>query len=339
MKWITLILLFLLTACSSVKTTNSNQRSVDNEQLANVDLELSEAAQKENEAIIQPNEETIRLGTKGGDVYVQGDEHGTQSALEKIKRLKIGLSLGPGLYRTISYVSMLKQLEKARLVPSVITGTEFGAIVAAMYASGMTPESIEWNFYKYFKEKSNRKVFSDDWIEDIDKHLISKIKIKNIEEAKKKLFLTLYSPKTKKTHFFEKGNLRQILLLNFKIFDPEEPNVAYTTAFEKEIFNSNLLKHFGSEVTIAADVLGPKHELIDTNEQVSSLYSKAFTLLKKEKRTYDFFSEIPVSHTALDSTKDGPEVLLKSKQFFDTQSVIIKKSLIQKYSQLYKTAE
>ena len=339
MKWITLVVLFLVASCSSVKTTTQNNKSGDNEQLANVDLEFSEANQKETSITIQPNEETVRLGSKGGDLYVHGDEQGAQSALDKIKRLKIGLSLGPGLYRTISYVSMLKQLEKARLAPSVITGTEFGAIVAAMYASGMTPESIEWNFYKYFKEKSNRKVFSEDWVEDIDKHLISKIKIKNIEEAKKKLFLTLYSPKTKKTHYFEKGNLRQILLLNFKLFNPEEPNASYTTAFEKEIFNSNLLKHFGSETTMAADVLGPKHDLIEPNEQIESLYSKAFTLLKKEKRTYDYYSEIPVGHTALDSTKDGPEVLLKSKQYFDTQSVIIKKSLIQKFSQQPKAAE
>lgn len=339
MRWIILLLLFLTTSCSSVKPISSNHSSTSVDLPASVELEISDKTQNENPLTLHPAEETVRLGLKGGDVYVQGEAQGAQKAFDKLKRLKIGLSLGPGLYRTISYVSMFKQFEKAKLVPTVITGTEFGALVAAMYASGMTPESIEWNFYKYFKEKSNRKIFSEDWLEDIDKLLISKIKIKNIEDAKKKLFLTLYSSKTKKTHYFEKGNLRQILLLNFKLLDSDDADFSYTAAFEKEIFNSNLLKHFGSDTTIAADVLGPKYELVDPSEQLSLIYTKIIALLKKEKKSYDYFIEIPVGQTALDSIKDGPEVLMKSKKFFDTQTIVIKKSIIQKIMQQSKIQE
>ncbi|MBY0416322.1 MAG: patatin-like phospholipase family protein, partial [Bdellovibrionales bacterium] len=177
-------LLAILTACSSIQplptktsgtitsttapATTTSTASSNNHEPTSVDLTIPSEIGTNNGATPQliPNEETVRLGDRGGDVYNPIEESGSLGASVS-RKLKVGLSLGPGLYRTINYVSLLKYLERQNLAPQVITGTGFGAIVAAMYASGMTPEVIEWNFYRYFKEKSKYRPYESEWLEEI----------------------------------------------------------------------------------------------------------------------------------------------------------------------------
>jgi hypothetical protein len=149
-----------LISCSSInKPLHSHeQKKVLNQKVTPDQVNLSiDSVASEKAVDLAPQEETVRVGDRGGDVYssVYQAENYDQAAN---KKLKIGLNFGPGIYRTINYVSVLKILERQNLSPDIITGTGLGAIVAAMYAIGMTPEVIEWNFYKYFKEKSKNKL-------------------------------------------------------------------------------------------------------------------------------------------------------------------------------------
>ena len=184
-----ILLIFFSNSCSSIKKSNSHEFINNDGVKVNPDqLDLSLAPlEKEKPITVIPQEETVRVGDRGGALYLNS-EQGEYSARAENRKLRIGLSLGPGIYRTINYVSFLKVLEKHNLSPSIITGTGLGAIVAAMYASGMTPEAIEWLFYKYFKEKSKNKLYDPDWIAEVDESFIKKIKTINIQETKRKFW-------------------------------------------------------------------------------------------------------------------------------------------------------
>lgn len=342
--------LILLTACSGIQqlppkpapgtipTTHANPNAP-----AQVDMGLPNEIGINGGSTPQliPNEETVRLGDRGGDIFTPVEDSATIGQGVS-KRVRIGLALGPGLYRTINYVSLLKFLERQNLNPQVITGTGFGAIVAAMYASGMTPEVIEWNFYRYFKEKRKYRPYESEWLEEVDTLLLDKLKSKTIQDTPKKFYITLFNSKTKKTYYFDKGNIRELLLLNLKLsnsVDQRKAAVQYTTAFENEVFNAGLMKRLGVDFAIGADVLGSKFDFEDSNEFLIGVYGRAAGRITREKKGFDYFYSIPLQKMSLDSTENGAFYLLKTQEYVEAQSNRLKKLVQQKISSGTKAAE
>jgi hypothetical protein len=163
-----LLLSIFLSSCSSIRPLSREVNRPDHVELG-MKSPSKEMIKEKNDSQ-SPKikvEETVRVGAQGGELY--NNDNG-QQAVEKIeKHIRIGINFGPGLNRVINYVSVLKALERHNLTPVVVTGTGMGAIVAAMYAEGMTPEMIEWNFYKYFKEKKLNKPYEKDWLRQVQK--------------------------------------------------------------------------------------------------------------------------------------------------------------------------
>lgn len=339
MKKISILIIVLnifVVSCSSIKPINSrDQKQNDGVGPDQVDLSLDPAI-SEKPVDIVPHEETVRVGDRGGDVYSASDL-GNENPKASNKKLRIGLSFGPGIYRTINYVSFLKIMERQNLSPDIITGTGFGAIVAAMYATGMTPEVIEWKFYKYFKEKKKNKPYDQDWLAEIDEALLSKFQSVNIQDAKKKFFITLYDHNSKKTYYFDKGNIRDLLLLNLKLsnnYSESKKGQKYSTAFEKEVFNARLLRQLGAEFTIAVDVLGTKFDFLNSNEFLIGVYGRTAGQIQKERKDFDYSVTLPLGAMNLDSTKDGPLFLQKSYEFMQKQSPIILKKIQAKHDSM-----
>ncbi len=55
----------------------------------------------------------------------------------------VGLALGGGAMRGMAHIGVLKVLKKAGIPIDMVAGTSAGSIVAALYASGYSPERIE----------------------------------------------------------------------------------------------------------------------------------------------------------------------------------------------------
>ncbi len=317
-------LLLLMASCSSIKSIQSNEHKNSFKKINPDQVELNLDQHPTDKQIeMLPPEETVRVGDRGGDVYSNSDN---QESHTEHKKIRFGLSLGPGLYRTINYVPFLKILERQNLSPEIITGTGLGAIVAAMYAVGMTPEVIEWNFYKYFKEKKKNKPYDQDWVKEIDTALLLKFKSINLQDTKRKFFLTLYDHNTKKTYYFDKGNIRDLLLLNLKLsnnFSVSKSGQKYSTAFEKEVFNARLLKQLGADFTIAADVLGSKFDFDNANEFLIGVYGRTAGRIQKERKDFDYSVTLPLAAMNLDSTKESALFMQKSYEFMQKQSPLI----------------
>jgi len=57
--------------------------------------------------------------------------------------VKIGLALGSGGLRGAAHIGVIDELEKAGVHADMVAGTSSGSLIAAMYASGMTPSEME----------------------------------------------------------------------------------------------------------------------------------------------------------------------------------------------------
>jgi NTE family protein len=62
--------------------------------------------------------------------------------LKKRKPPKIGLALGGGGVRGLAHIPVLEALDEFGIRPAVISGTSMGAIIGALYASGMSGKEI-----------------------------------------------------------------------------------------------------------------------------------------------------------------------------------------------------
>ena len=67
-----------------------------------------------------------------------------QATAEQRERPKIGLALSGGGARGMAHVGVLKALEEKRIPIDYIAGTSMGSIVGGLYATGMSPEDLEW---------------------------------------------------------------------------------------------------------------------------------------------------------------------------------------------------
>lgn len=63
---------------------------------------------------------------------------------------RVGLALGGGGARGLSHIPVLELLDELELRPCIIAGTSIGALVGALYASGMAGRSIRELVTRYF---------------------------------------------------------------------------------------------------------------------------------------------------------------------------------------------
>jgi NTE family protein len=60
-----------------------------------------------------------------------------------MRKFKIGIALGGGGARGLAHIGVLRALEKNSIKPGCLAGTSMGALIGAMYASGMNVDEIE----------------------------------------------------------------------------------------------------------------------------------------------------------------------------------------------------
>ena len=61
---------------------------------------------------------------------------------EKHSSLRLGVALGGGSARGYAHIGALGTLERHGFHPSIVSGTSFGAVIGALYASGQTPQEM-----------------------------------------------------------------------------------------------------------------------------------------------------------------------------------------------------
>ena len=132
------------------------------------------------------------------------------------KERRIGIALGGGGIRGLAHIPVLKLLDELGMRPSVVAGTSMGAIVGALYASGMPAADIETKVREHIlvREDNFKSIFKK------RKHLINWIRV--------------FSPETDRGGLVDADGLFQYLfdeLLGLNFEDIPTPFLAVTTDY------------------------------------------------------------------------------------------------------------
>lgn len=70
--------------------------------------------------------------------------------------MRIGIALGGGGVRGLVHILVLEAMEELGVKPSIVAGTSMGAIVGAIYTSGISPYEIKEDIRHHFISKKDR---------------------------------------------------------------------------------------------------------------------------------------------------------------------------------------
>mgnify|MGYP001596493311 CR=1 FL=1 len=205
------------------------------------------------------------------------------------RRPKIGLCLGSGSAKGLAHIGVLKVLHKNKIYPDYIAGTSIGAAIAALYASGHTPEEIEeisknldWNNIIDFDIPKFGLIKGDN-VEEIIRNLI---KNKKFSDLNIPLNVIAYNLSKKKEIIFSQGDVAKAVHASMcipGIFSPTKiDNDFYVDGGVSNPAPFDILKKMGAEIIIAVDIYG--EEKISTN---TTLKEKDLFINLKEKMIRD----------------------------------------------------
>lgn len=166
-----------------------------------------------------------RLGKIFRSVQAFGRELSRKNALiTPSSTPAIGVALGGGFARGIAHIGVLKVLEEEGIPVRVVTGTSVGALIGAVYCSGMSIEELErvaracrfttfarWTLSRYGFASNDRMVSFLDRI----------LKVKSFEELKIPLGVTATDFNTGEGVIFHSGSM----------IDPVRASCAYPGMF------------------------------------------------------------------------------------------------------------
>ncbi|MBT5095164.1 MAG: hypothetical protein HOM21_13005 [Halobacteriovoraceae bacterium] len=241
---------------------------------------------------------------------------GRQFNKQKVKGVEpvIALALGPGLYGVTGHISLLKLFQRNKTPIRIISGYGLASVVAAYYAMGVTPEIIEWKFFKTLKAVAGLRPYSKKWLEIVDKYLLKYFKGKSIQNAKLVLGLPVYDGRRGKVVIKKRGDLHQILLANLTLNNRVKGN-RYQAAFQYDVFGQSDTLTKAADITIALNALGSEVTFIEGSGFLVGVFGKAAALAHRNKVKSKLYFDLPVGATPLDSTKDISDYMRKCELY------------------------
>ena len=174
---------------------------------------------------------------------------------------KIGLALGAGGARGLVHIGILKVLHKHKIYPDYLAGTSMGAVIAAAYAAGRTPEDLE------------EIAATTDWREIVDFTVPKKglIKGKLVERKIRSLFrnkkfseltiptrIVAYNFSKKEKEVFSRGDIADAVRASISIpgvFNPFRiGDDIYIDGSVTDPTPFDVVKEMGAEVIIGVDL-------------------------------------------------------------------------------------
>lgn len=179
---------------------------------------------------------------------------------------KIGLALGGGAAKGPAHIGVLKALEEQNITLHAISGTSVGAIIAALYAFGKTPDEIrslamDMSIGRFSGFALRKKGFST--TQRLQDLFIETLGDVNIEQAKLPLAIVATNIVTGEKQIFTQGNLAKAVAASTAVpglFLPVEiDGQEYVDGGIIENVPVSALKPLGANVVIAVNLSGGKH--------------------------------------------------------------------------------
>lgn len=276
--------------------------------------------------------------------------------------MKIGLTLGGGGVRGLAHVPMLEALDELGVKPDIISGTSVGAIIGALYASGMSGKEIRDHINRYLilKEDTWRDIVAKKsdlvkWVTAFSAglshggfmktqrflgYLFSEIKIKTFEELDIPLLVIAADYWTAKEVVFESGSLLPALQASMAVSGVFAPvSIGEQVLIDGGVVNLVPYDHLleRADFTIAVDVSKIRnnghHRIPGALEAVFGAFNIMQTAALAEKLKHkkpDIYIQQEIPHVRMFDFGKVAEIFLHAQPAADLLRKKIKESIIYK---------
>ena len=244
-----------------------------------------------------------------GPLPLEGNKQSSQGqAPEPV----VALYIGSGNYRTLASLGFFQKLLREDINIRIFSGEGFGALLASLFASEVTPERIEWLFFKFIKTGGNRELFYEDWRESLKETFYSELNYQNIDEVPIFLTLPVYSENQEKVVFRDSGEL-------FSLLDAQFPGSQgnLKTPLDRSFRPIEELFAAGADLVVGLNVLGKKVSFVHGNDRNLPLYRTAMERLKKiieEEKDRALFFDLSLEKIGLDTTEELPFIIQNGRE-------------------------
>ncbi len=221
----------------------------------------------------------------------------------KKRNLKYGLALSGGGARGIAHLGVLQALEEKGIRPTVMSGTSMGAMVAVIYAMGISPkETLE-----FIKEEVRPTALKNmDWnrmgffnLNKVEKYLREHIEKDDFSALKIPVYITVTNLNTGKFEIKSKGKLIEFVMASASIpllFKPVVIGKTYyvdggvTKNLSAKVLEGKCDKIIGIHV----NHISPQTDFRRMKDVAVRTYHLAVYNTIKEEKTYcDYFVDPP----------------------------------------------
>lgn len=212
----------------------------------------------------------------------------------------VGLHLGPGLMRSFAFISSLRELEREGIRVNVISGSELGLVIAALYAFGMSPDLIEWRFFNFVNAAQGVRVHSEEWLNLLERELLGELSKQKVEEAQRTLIAPVYQYETERVEYFRRGSLIDLVRAQFRFQRPVRPPY-WSAPHVYEVFSKKAFDDLGVDYSIGLNVLDRDIIFKRPESFLLGIFGRAYGHLQREDESLSAVVTIKSSGYPLDS--------------------------------------
>lgn len=234
----------------------------------------------------------------------------TNNLKKKLKNKRIGLALGGGGARGLSHIKFLDVFDQLGIKPSIISGTSIGALIGALYSSGLNAKEIEDEFREINLLEAGSLI-------DINlKNTYGMIKGNKIEKLLKKKtenmnFSDLLIPFIVVASDFWEG--KEISINKGPVYKAVRASISIPGIFEPLEYNDRILIDGGNVNPVPYDIIADKCDVTIAVDAVGSRLSGA-----------DFGKKPNIFECIISAYQISQEIIVKSKMSISKPDIYIK---------------
>lgn len=208
----------------------------------------------------------------------------------------------------ISYVGFIKAIEQQEREYHIVTGSGFGALIAAFYCAGKPSDQIEWYLYKLSGElrSTDEKFLSPEWLKIVEKSLYEQFHSSTLQSFKRSCLFPVYNAKSKMIEYKSRGPVVPILIANLTLHTKNEKDkspIIYQTELSQE------LRRFGGEDLTMVCANTSAFHFNKWDDYLLGIYGKVSALNQIEQKNYDHLLEFKTDDIAIDSVDQFPQLI------------------------------
>lgn len=181
-------------------------------------------------------------------------------ALLKSQGKKVALIIGPGGAKSFAAMTVIQALQDEKIFPTMVTGIEWGALVASIYAKSSQYSELEWQSQRFTENWLNRKSLMSKEIKSVDAGELSENLRKvfgdlSVESMRIRFLCPSLNLATMKISFLNRGPTDQVVQSCLG-YPPHGQTYGDYIAGTKDIkILADHLRSLGAEVIILVNVI------------------------------------------------------------------------------------